>query len=346
MVTAQSFGTLQGGREVTAYTLENGPVRARVLDFGAVLADLFVPDRDGRMDNVVLGYDRAEKYAENPCFFGATAGIVCNRTGGAVMEIDGREYHMPANEGRNNLHTDFDRGVHKRFWKALPGRDFVMFTLSLSDGEFGLPGERHLTVTYSVTEAGTLRIHYHGTSDKKTPFNLTNHSYFNLEGHASGSVDSTWIRLFCSHFTPINEEMLPTGEIRSIRGTPFDFAVPKKIGDGLSSKDPQILLAGGYDHNFVIDEYREGAMHHAASAWSDRSGRALDVYTDLPGVQFYTANTTQEEGREGIRYGNRSAFCLETQYFPDSVHHADFPQYIFGQDTVYDSVTEYHFSVR
>ncbi len=347
-VKAERFGKTPDGKEITAYTVDNGHISFRVLDYGALLVNLFVPDAHGTMTDIILGYDNAEQYWDNDCFFGACVGPVCNRTANATFSIDGQTYHMPVNDGVNNLHTDANLGLHKKMFKTLTGEDFVTFLVELPDGECGLPGKRHIVVTYSVTEDQSLKIHYHATSDKKTLFNLTNHAYFNLDGNAAGDISKHTMQLNCSAYTPVVAGAIPTGVIASVKGTPLDFTEPKKIGQDIDANFEQLELVGGYDHNFVVDGYTgNGELVHVATTYSSVSGRQMDVYSSLPGVQFYTANFVNEpNGKQGVGYGKRSAFCLETQYYPDSVNHVNFPNEIFGGDAVYDSTTKYCFSVR
>lgn len=347
-VTKEQFGVLRDGRPVTAYNLSNGNISAKVIDFGAELVSLSAPDSNGNHADLLLGFDDAAGYETNKDFFGSLVGPVANRTADARFSIDGVTYQMPVNDGPNNLHTDFDHGFHKKMWKALAGTDFVTFTLSSPDGEYGLPGNKDITVTYTVTPANGLKIHYHAVTDRKTVLNPTNHAYWNLDGEGSGSMEGTLLTLYCSYFTPVRKGAIPTGEIRPVAGTVFDFTKEKPIGRDIEADEEQLRLVGGYDHNFVIDGTSEdGVMAHAAKAVSPVSGRVMDVYTTLPGIQFYAGNFVDDKGCKGGKpYGRRSAFALETQFYPDSVNHDNFPDVIFDRNRVYDSVTEYRFSIR
>lgn len=349
-VKREHFGQTADGQEISIYTIDNGMICARVTDYGANLVNLLVPDKNGTVQDVILGFDTAEGYFENSVFFGALIAPIANRTAGARFVLDGQTVELPVNDGENNLHTDFTRGSHKRMWKALEGENFVTFMLEMAEGDLGLPGNKNFTVTYSVTDQNALSIHYHATSDRHMVINPTNHAYFNLNGHNSGSIEGQELQLNCHAFTPVREGAIPTGEIRSVVGTPLDFTQSKEIGRDINENYEQLELVGGYDHNFVIDGWNGGSdLIHTATAFSKQSGRQMDVYTNLPGVQFYAGNfieCPQGRGKEHSTYGKRSAFCLETQYYPDSIHHENFPNYVFGENHVYDSTTMYCFSTR
>ncbi len=349
-VKKERFGQTADGREVSLYSIDNGVICAQVTDYGANLVNLLVPDANGTIQDVILGYDTAEGYFENPQFYGAVIAPIANRTGNASYELDGRKAQLAVNDGPNNLHSDFEKGSHKRLWKALQGENFVTFTLEMEDGELGMPGNKNFAVTYSVTDQNALSIHYHATSDCHAILNPTNHAYFNLNGHNSGNIEGQELQLNCHAFTPVVAGAIPTGEIRSVEGTALDFTVSKPIGRDINAPEEQLELVGGYDHNFVIDGWTgNGEMVHAATAFSRQSGRQMDVYTNLPGVQFYAGNFVDcpnGMGKEHSGYGKRSAFCLETQFFPDSIHHENFPDYVFGENRVYDSTTMYLFSTR
>ena len=341
-VTKESFGKLADGREVSIYTIRTDRLCAKVTDLGAVLVSLYTPDRNGVMKDIALGYDDVEHYLDNPGCLGATVGPNANRIAGASFVIDGREYHVPANEGANNLHSD--KMFYKRLFNASVDGDSVTFVLGLPDGDAGFPGNRIFSVRYTLTDED-LRIDYHAKSDRKTVINLTNHSYFNLAGEDNGSIADQVVKLYCSHFTKIVAGAIPTGEITPVAGTVLDFTEPKPIGRDVDSAEEQMALVGGYDHNFVIDGYTgNGELLEAAEVWDPESGRVMEVWTTVPGMQFYTANALYAEGGKGGRtYDRRSGFAMETQFYPDNVHHDNFPSSIFGVDTEYDSTTIYRF---
>ena len=341
-VTKEVFGKLADGREVSIYTIRTNRLCAKVTDLGAVLVSLYTPDRNGEMKDINLGYDDVEHYLDNPGCLGATVGPNANRIAGASFVIDGAEYHIPANEGENNLHSD--KMFYKRLFNAHVDGDSVTFVLGLPDGDAGFPGNRIFSVCYTLTDED-LRIDYHAKSDKKTVINLTNHSYFNLAGEDNGSIADQVVKLNCSHFTKIVKGAIPTGEITPVKGTVLDFTEAKPIGRDIDSTEEQMVLVGGYDHNFVIDGYTgNGELLLAAEAWDPASGRVMQVLTTVPGMQFYTANALYAEGGKGGRtYDRRSGFAMETQFYPDNVHHDNFPQAIFGLDKEYDSTTIYRF---
>ncbi len=341
-VQKEYFGKLQDGREVSLYTIRTNRLTAKVSDLGALLVSLTTPDRDGVMKDIVLGYDDVPHYMDNPPCFGAVVGPNANRIAGASFVIDGEEYHLPVNERGNNLHSD--KLFYKRFFNTELGENSVTFTLGLPDGDAGFPGNRIFTITYTLTEE-ELRIEYRGKSDKNTVINLTNHSYFNLAGEDSGDIADQILQMNCSYTTTVREDLIPTGELASVKGTPFDFTSPKPIGRDIDADDAQMRFGGGYDHNFVIDGYTgDGSLRKAAEVCDPGSGRVMEVLTDLPGIQFYTANgMVVEGGKGGKTYGSRSAYALETQFFPDNVHHANFPQAIYGPGKEYESVTVFRF---
>lgn len=343
-VVKEKFGVTKDGKDVYAFTLSNANgMRARVISFGAVLVNLFVPDRNGNVEDVVLGFDSLEGYYGNGSFFGATIGPNANRIGGACFEIDGRTYHIDDNDGGNNLHSHREEGYHKRVWDAQEGVDSVTFTLEGKDGEMGFPGNKKVSVTYCLSEDNALKLHYHATSDADTIINMTNHTYFNLAGHKAGKIEDHLLRLDASRYTPTVPGSIPTGEIAPVAGTPMDFTKAKPIGQEVNADMEQLKMAQGYDHNFVIDG-ADGTMREFAEVKDPKSGRIMKAFTDLPGVQFYAGNCIGEEkGKENAAYGPRMGFCLETQYYPDNIHHANFPAAVFGPGKEYDSTTVYQF---
>ena len=345
-VTKSVFGKSPEGKEISLYTLSNGKgMKAEVTDLGAILVRVLVPDAAGKVDDLVLGFDDGESYYGNDSFFGTVIGPCANRTGGAAYTLDGVNYQLDKNDGENNLHTHKQLGFHKRLWNAETGENSVTFSLEDKDGHLGFPGNKKVSVTYSLNEDNELKLHYHAASDKKTIINLTNHSYFNLDGHGAGNIEEHELWLGASHFTPVVPGSIPTGEIRAVAGTPMDFTQPKKIGRDIREDYEQLLLTGGYDHNFVIDDW-DGTLRHIATVKGPKSGRVMKTYTTLPGVQFYAGNFIDvQQGKEGVTYGKRCGFALETQYFPDTIHHENFPSYVFGGENGrdYDSVTVYKF---
>jgi len=344
-VEEKLFGTYSDGTAVKLYTLTNkNGMSISVSTLGAALIKVVVPDKNGVMADVVLGFDRAEDYLNNPSFFGVVIGPSANRIAGAAFEIEGNTYHVDVNDGANNLHSHKDKGYHKRIWAADMEECSVVFTLK-DDNSMGFPGKKEVSVLYTLTEENELKIHYHGVSDKKTILNLTNHTYFNLDGHDSGSMEDHELWLGASCYTPVVSGAIPTGEIAAVAGTPMDFTTPKKVGRDINQAFEQLELTGGYDHNWVIDHW-DGSLRHFATVKAPKSGRVMKAFTDLPGVQFYAGNFIGEQrGKDGVSYGPRMGLCLETQYFPDAIHHSDFPAAVFWGDKEYDSETVYRFEV-
>lgn len=343
-VDKEKFGTTSDGKDVYAYTLYNdNGVRAKVINFGANLVSLLVPDANGNLEDVVLGFDTLEGYYGNGSFFGATIGPSANRIAGACFEINGKSYQIDVNDGDNNLHSHIENGYHKCLWDAEEGDNSVTLTLEGKDGEMGFPGNKKIFVTYSLSEDNALKLSYHASSDADTIINLTNHTYFNLSGHKAGKIEDHLLKINASCYTPVIPGSIPTGKIAPVEGTPMDFTKMKPIGQDINADCEQLKIGQGYDHNFVIDD-ADGTLREIAEAQDPKSGRTMKVFTDLPGVQFYAGNCIKEEtGKENAQYGPRSGFCLETQYFPDNIHHSNFPQAVFGPGKDYNSVTVYQF---
>lgn len=343
-VVKEKFGTTKCGKDVYAYTLSNSKgMSAKVINYGANLVNLLVPDSNGKVEDVVLGFDTLEGYYGNGSFFGATIGPSANRIAGACFEIDGKQYQIDVNDGANNLHSHMEEGYHKRIWDAEEGPDCVTFTLEGKDGEMGFPGNKKVSVTYSLSEANELKLSYHVEADANTIVNLTNHTYFNLAGHKAGNIEDHLLKINASHYTPVVAGAIPTGEIAPVEGTPLDFTKMKPVGQDINADCEQLKLVQGYDHNFVIDG-ADGTLREIAEVQDPKSGRKMKVFTDLPGVQFYAGNCIGvETGKENTTYEPRKGLCLETQYYPDNIHHPNFPQSVFGPGKVYDTVTIYQF---
>lgn len=315
-------------------------MKMAVTDFGAALVGLWVPDAGGRLEDVVLGFDRGEDYGGNPSFFGAIIGPNANRIEGASYALDGVSYRLDANDGSNNLHSHSERGYHKRLWEAQEAGNGVLFSLT-DDNTMGFPGKKRIQVAYALREDNAVEIRYRGTSDRRTLFNLTNHSYFNLDGAGSGTVEDHELWLDAGAYTPVAAGGIPTGEVACVEGTPMDFRRMKRIGAEIDADFGQLKLTGGYDHNFVLDGW-DGSLKHIATVQSPKGGRVLKVSTTLPGVQFYAGNFIERQtGKQGRLYDKRFGLCLETQHYPDSVHHGNFPSSVAES---YDAVTVYAFA--
>lgn len=339
------FGTARDGKDVYAFTLENANgMRARVINFGAILVNLYVPDKNGNPEDVVLGFDNLEGYYENESFFGTTIGPSANRIGNASFQINGKTYQLAANDGPNNLHSNIQLGYHKRVWNIEAETDnSVTFSIEAPDGDMGFPGNKKISMTYSLSDDNKLTLSYHGTSDADTLINMTNHTYFNLSGHQAGSIEDHLLTIHAGSYTPVVPGAIPTGEIAPVAGTPMDFTSPKPIGQDIRADFEQLKLTQGYDHNFVIDG-ADGTLREIAIVEDPKSGRKIKAFSTLPGVQFYAGNCIGEEtGKGGVLYGPRMGMCLETQYFPDSINKPNFPSVVFGPDRDYDAVTVYQF---
>lgn len=340
------YGITKDGKEVHLYTVVNkNGMEMTVMDFGAILVNVLVADKDGNKRDVVLACDNLETFQENGSYFGSTVAPLANRIAKAEAPIDGVVYKLEVNDGENNLHTNYANGMNKRIWNAQEVENGVRFTFELKDMEYELPGNRTLAVTYTLTDDNEICIAYEADSDKNTVFNLTNHTYFNLDGHQTNTILNHKLLLHASHYTPVVPGAIPTGEIASVKGTPLDFTEWKEMGAEIEADFEQLKLTGGYDHNFVVDNH-DGTVKEIAQAKSDDSSIVLTVLSDLPGVQFYAGNyINNEKGKEGMLYGKRSGFCLETQYYPDSVHHDNFPSIIFGPERPFRSTTIFKFGV-
>jgi aldose 1-epimerase len=346
-LTRADFGKTPDGTPVAIYTLTNAKgVEARVTTYGGRVVSLKVPDRKGAMGDVILGFDSLAGYIDNPGpFFGALIGRYGNRIGGARFTLGGVEYKVDRNDGANSLHGGA-LGFDKRVWTAKElGDGGLELTYLSKDGEEGYPGNLKATATYHLTAANELRIDYAATTDKTTVANLTNHSYFNLRG--DGDILGHILTLNADRFTPVDSGLIPTGELRAVNGTPFDFRKPTAIGVRIEQTDEQLKLGKGYDHNWVLN--RNGRrLSLAARVEEPSTGRVLEVSTTEPGIQFYTGNFLDgtAKGKGGKAYGLRSGFCLETQHFPDSPNKPEFPSTVLKPGEKFHSTTVFKFSVR
>lgn len=332
MPTKELWGHL-GGDEIYLITLKNKHgMTVRLTSYGAAIVGIDVPDRHGAFADVVLGYDDFAGYLRGESCQGATVGRYANRIAGGSFTLDGKTYQLPKNDGTNCLHGGFT-GFNKRAWAVhAVQEDGVTFAYQSPDGEEGFPGALDVRLTYTLTEENALRLSYHAVSDKDTVINLTNHAYFNLAGYGHGSVHDTILQIHAEDYTPVNASLIPCQGLSPVKNTDFDFTAPKRIGDG------------GYDHNFAAG--KSGVMKTIATAKDPASGRVLTVRTDKPGVQLYTANSMDETFKGGVRLGRHSAFCLETQFYPDTPNQPEFPGCVFRAGEAYDFTTTYAFSVE
>ncbi len=345
-VTVSNFGKTKAGVETQLYMIENaGGMKAGVTNFGAILVNLIVKGADGKERDVVLGFDNVEGYLTDGNCFGATVGPIANRTANASFEIDGVKYQLDVNDNANNLHTSHEKGFQKCVWDAKAEGNSVTFSLEKKDMEMGHPGNMKVAVTYTLTDDNELKIHYHADTDKDTIINMTNHTYFNLNGHDAEEIYDEKLWLKASHYTPVVKGAIPTGEIAPVAGTPMDFTREKKVGEDIYSDFEQIQLVGGYDHNWVVDDWN-GELQLIAKVTDEKAGLVMDTYTDLPGVQFYAGNFVGKDiCKGGVLYGPRKGLCLETQYYPNSANEKNFPRPLWSVDKAYDTTTVYKFSL-
>jgi aldose 1-epimerase len=349
----QPFGKTEDGQAVDLYTLTNDKgMEVSITNFGATVVSIKVPDRNGKMADVVLGYDDLKGYETGTAFFGGTVGRYANRIAHGQFTLDGKVYHLPKNDGDNTLHGGL-KSFNKHLWTAKDVSTSSAQALQLmylsKDGEEGFPGNLTATVTFTLpAERNELRIDYGATTDKDTVVNLTNHSYFNLDGEGNGTILGAEVMLNAKQFTPIDATLIPTGELRNVQGTPFDFTKLTPIGTRINDDNEQIKFGKGYDHNWVIDRKIPGSLTLAAEAYDPKSGRELQVLTTEPGVQFYTGNMLDGtiHGKGGKIYKRRYAFCLETQHFPDSPNHPNFPSTELKPGEHFHSTTIFRFSVK
>lgn len=356
-VVKSNFGKTKDGKTATLYTIENkNGMRVSFCDYGAAVVSIVVPDRNGKMEDIALGYDSVTGYEENGSGFGSFIGRHANRIGGAKFTINGTDYDLAKNDNAvNNLHSG-PVSYNKYFYdvEVMTDEDStsIEFSRLSPDGEQGFPGNLDVSVTYTLTDDNDLAIEYFAVSDKDTVINLTNHSYFNLAGQAAGSIEDHEVWIKSNEFTPTDDKLIPTGEFMDVTGTPMDFRTAKKIGRDINADFAPIKLAGGYDHNYVLDlDIEEDEMELVASLYEEKSGRFMEVYTDCPGMQFYTGNFIDGEsdpakGKGGIVYKKRDGVCFETQFYPNACNIPQFPSSIFEAGEPFDFCTVYSFSTK
>ena len=350
MIKKQAFGTVPEGR-VDLYTMTNSRgMEVRAMNYGGIIVSLRVPDKKGVLADVVLGFDTLDAYLNNKPYFGAIIGRYANRLANGKFTLNGAEYRLARNNGMNSLHGGL-KGFDKVLWR---GEQFennqgigVVFTYTSKNGEEGYPGNLKAKVTYTLTDQSELQIEYQATTDEATPVNLTNHSYFNLVSEGNGDILKHNLILNADRFTPVDSTLIPAGELRSVAGTPFDFTKPTAIGARIDTNNEQLAIAHGYDHNFVLSRKGSG-LELAGRVHEQQTGRALEVYTTEPGVQFYTGNVLDGTitGKHGHAYNKHAGLCLETQHFPDSPNHSNFPWTILKPEQTYHSRTVYKFSAE
>ncbi len=343
------FGRLPDGRQVELYTLRNNQgAAAKIINYGAIIVSLTMPDRTGKIEDIVLGFDRLDEYLKDNPYFGCIAGRFANRIAKGKFSIDGTEYQLTINNGANHLHGGLV-GFDQVLWNAQPVLQESASGLKLSyhspDGEQGYPGNLDVTVTYLLTDQNELEIDYLAKTDKPTICNLTHHSYFNLSGDPSGTILGHELMIAADGYTPVDEGLIPTGEIADVTGTPMDFRQPKRIGQDIETDFAQLKFGGGYDHNWILNDF-DGTVKKAASLYDPASGRFMDIFTDQPGLQFYSGNFLDgsRTGKNQIGYPFRSGLCLEAQKFPDAPNKPHFPPVLLRPGETYRQKTIYRFS--
>lgn len=345
-ISSTLFGKLPDGRNVTEYIIKNGQgATMSVIDLGGIIVSLKLPDRNGKIEDIVLGYDNPQQYWEESPYFGAIVGRYANRIANGRFMIEEVEYTLAQNNGPNALHGGLE-GFDKKIWNAVPFENNqsagVKFTLTSEDGDQGYPGTLTVSVTYTFDDENQLTVDYKATTDKATIINLSQHTYFNLNGHKNGNINDHEMMINASHNTPVDETLIPTGMIAPVQNTPMDFRTPKSIGHDIDNNFEQLIYGSGFDHNWVLDGEN---MKIAARVFAPKSGRVMEVYTDQPGIQFYTGNflDNSTKGKESTLYPKRSGFCLETQHFPDSPNNENFPSTLLLPDEVFESKTVFKY---
>lgn len=350
-IQRKKFGKTKEGAEITSYILKNvNGMEAEFIDYGARLVRLMVPDAKGKYADIVLGYDTVAAYEKSDTYYGAFIGRCSNRIGGASFTLNNTNYKVDKNDGENSLHgglNGYDKMIYDAETYEEEGEVTIEFSRLSKDMEQGFPGNLDLTVTYTLSEDNALVIEYFAVSDKDTLVNLTNHSYFNLAGHDSGDILNHKVKIAADTFAVTREGLIPTGELQKVEGTPMDFRDWRRIGDDVDADFPALVMAGGYDHHFEFSS-KDKEVRLAAEAHDSSSGRYMEVYTDLPGMQFYTGNFIDGKaiGKQGCKYPRRAGFCMETQVIPDSVHLPGMDSCILKAGQEYDTTTVYKFGVR
>lgn len=347
-ISSESFGFTEDSTEVKKFTLTNkNGLNMEVITYGAIITSLETPDKEGKLEDIVLGYDKLQGYIDNNPYFGAVVGRYGNRIADAKFSIDDSVYTLAANNGKNHLHGGI-KGFDKVVWKASEINDEngvgLKLTYTSVDGEEGYPGNLDVSVFYTLNNDDELEVQYHAKTDKKTVVNLTQHTYFNLTGMEEDILNHE-VMINASRITPVDSTLIPTGEFMPVENTPFDFTTAKKVGKDINADHQQIKFGNGYDHNWVLNESKE-KMTHAATLSEPKSGRIVEVYTTEPGIQFYTGNFLDGSitGKEGVVYGYRHGLCLETQHYPDSPNQPDFPSTVLNPNEEYLTITKFKFT--
>lgn len=335
------YGTLADGRDVYEYTLTNGNVTAQVINYGGIITKLITKDKNGNDTDVILGRANLEEYLDNDGYLNAAIGRFANRIAKCKFELNGNTYTVGQNDGNNSLHGGVV-GFDKKLWdvEEIESENAIILSYTAADGEEGFPGNLDVKIKYSVTAENGLKLEYWAVSDKDTVCNLTNHAYFNMNGYKGGKIYGHMLQMNSSFFTPNTDECMPTGEVLSVKGTPFDFTTEKTMGEGINSEYAQVKMFGGFDHNFVLDGF---GFRKVLTVKGDKTGITMEMLTNQPGVQIYTANMLKSANKGDYENGQHEGFCLETQVFPDCINFSHFPSATLKKGEEYYHVTEYRF---
>lgn len=344
-----AFSKIIDGKKISSYEIGNGQITAHFTNYGARIVGLQIEDKNGEATDVVVGFKDIDGYLKTTePYFGATIGRYGNRIAGGKFKLDGIEYQIPLNNGQNALHGG-KKGFQDVVWSvSQPDNRTLIFTYVSEDGEQGFPGELSTKVTYSITDSNEIRMEYEASTDKKTVVNLTNHAFFNLNGEGSGMILNHTVQIFADKFIPVDSNLIPTGELKSVTNTPFDFTREKTIGERIEAGDEQLKFGKGYDHNYILNGKEGNGMFHAARVKGDKSGIVMDVFTQEPGMQFYSGNFMQGKNtfKNGSKDDFRTAFAMETQHFPDSPNQPSFPSTVLNPGEKYHTISIYRFSVE
>ena len=349
VLETKNFDTIIDGKKVNLFWIENQGIKAAFTNYGGRLVGLWVADKNGKPTDVVVGMNSAAgfKNATEP-YFGATIGRVGNRIAKGKFTLEGKEYQVPLNNGKNALHGGV-KGFQDVVWDAVKtNENTLVFSYVSPDGEQGFPGNLKVKVTYTITDDNSVKMEYEATTDKTTVVNLTNHAFFNLNGEGSGTILNHELQIYANEFTPVDEGLIPNGELKAVKNTPFDFTSKHTIGERIETKDEQLKFGKGYDHNYVLNGTKKNGLNHAATISGDKSGIVMDIFTQEPGLQFYSGNFMQSKNtfKSGSKDDFRTAFALETQHFPDAPNQPKFAPIVLKPGQKYHTVSYYQFSVK
>ncbi|KOP37050.1 galactose-1-epimerase [Flavobacterium sp. WLB] len=349
VLETKNFDTIIEGKKVNLYWIENKGIKAAFTNYGGRLIGLWVNDKNGKPTDVVVGMNSAKGFkSSTEPYFGATIGRVGNRIGKGKFTLEGKQYQVPLNNGKNALHGGI-KGFQDVVWNAEKANEnTLVFTYVSPDGEQGFPGNLTVKVTYTITDDNSVKMEYEATTDKTTLVNLTNHAFFNLNGEGSGTILNHELQIYANEFTPVDEGLIPSGELKSVKNTVFDFTSKHTIGERIEAKDEQLKFGKGYDHNYVLNETKKNGLNHAATISGDKSGITMDIFTEEPGLQFYSGNFMQSKNtfKSGSKDDFRTAFALETQHFPDAPNQPKFASIVLKVGEKYHTVSYYQFSVK